>query len=150
MPVPQSYTEQGLADFMAKEVAEVGLTLALSSTDGAYTESVYETLRALGVTDIADVTTTADVTSMLAIARVAAWQRALTAAAARYDMSDGTQNLKRSQIYSHIEKKLAQAQTDAAPYLTELGVGAAVATVTRLVYVRDPYDTALSDAQLAL
>jgi hypothetical protein len=146
---PTGYTEQALADYMHQELSHVGEDLGLSPTEGSYTEAVNDTLLALGIEDIAEVSGAAAIVRLRTVAKVYAWKRAIAAAAALYDMSDGTQTLKRSQILSHAKDALASAEAEAAPVLAEAGLGALVATVTRLTYTRDPY-AYLTEEELAL
>lgn len=135
MPVPTTMDEQDVADFMHRELSDVATALGFTATSlGSYEDAVYDVALALDVEDVADET---DMAKLRAFAKVAAWKRALSAAAARYDMSDGTQALKRSQLVASIKDALATAETEASQYAAALaGYEVGVLRVTR---TDDPY-----------
>lgn len=144
MTVPTAYDESTLADFMVTALGTVAADLGLVAA--AFAESVNDVLLAYGENDIADAT---NIALLRALGRVAAWKVALTTAATFYDVSDGTQSLKRSQMLTGIKATLSAAESDAAPLLAEAGVGGMVATVSTLVFTEDPYNTALLAEQAA-
>lgn len=131
MTVPTVYSESVLADFMLQALGSIATVLSLDAV--SFEESVNDVLLAYGVDDIADAD---DIQQLRALARVAAWKRALTEAASKYDVSDGTMSLKRSQLLTQIRATLSIAETDAAPYLDD---GVAVASRSAVVYADDPY-----------
>lgn len=132
MSVPSSYSDATIADFMLATLGDVGTVLGM--TDASFEEPIIDTLLAYGEDDIADAT---DISKLRALARVQAWRTALRNAAARYDFADGTENLKRSQIFAHIQAALASAESDASVFASEDSsyvVGRATVT-----YANDPY-----------
>lgn len=130
-PIPVSYSEETLAAYMLAVLADVGSVLGFDGDE--FDEAINDTLLAYGEDDIADAT---DIAKLRALARVEAWKLALIAAAARYDVSDGTQSLKRSQILSQIKSALAVAVDDASAYTGDDSNVVGRATV---VYADDPY-----------
>lgn len=132
MAVPTSYSDATIADFMVAELGEVATVLGL--TDASFDEAIIDTLLAYGEDDIADAD---DISRLRALARVQAWKRARAAAAARYDFADGTENLKRSQLFKHIQESLTAAESDAAVFASE--DSAYVVGRSTAVYADDPY-----------
>lgn len=136
MPVPTGMTEQQLADYMQATLQDVALDLAMTPVElGSYAEAVNNALIAYGTNDAATITGLSNIATLRALARVEAWRVAHARAAARYDFQDGTQSLKRSQMFAMIEKALAAAESEAA----ELGGGDMVAAIDSIHYSQDPY-----------
>lgn len=137
MAVPLAYTEQELADFMHDELQDVASDLSMSPVAlGSYVEAINNALLAYGVATITGITGLENIGRLRAIARVQAWKVAQARAAARYDMSDGTQSLKRSQMMTNIAKGLASAESDARA----VGGGSApVVSISPVRYSQDPY-----------
>lgn len=145
MPAPASYTEAQLAVYMLAELGDVGADLGLSTDTsgsllyGDLTEPVNDVLLDYGTDDIASISGTENIRGLRALGAVHAWRLAQKRAAARYDVADGTQNLKRSQVFGAINKQLAAAESIAAA----LGYGAAggklVVKVGAVRYVEDPF-----------
>lgn len=145
MPPPTSYTEDELASFMLAELGDVGADLGIKAdetalgTFGDMTEPVNDVLLDYGTDDISTVTSSYAIRGLRALGSVHAWRLAQKRAAARYDMADGSQNLKRSQLFGQIAKQLQIAEGTAAA----LGVGAPGSTLVVKVgtirYTQDPY-----------
>lgn len=143
MTVPASYaSEAALASYMLGVLGDVGKDLGISmvptaeGVPGDFAEPINDVLLTYGADTVGVISGTESVAKLRAIARVYAWRLALSRAAARYDFSDGTQSLKRSQVFSQIKSALAQAESDAAA----LGVGTApVVKVGSISYIDDPY-----------
>ena len=145
MPVPTSMTEQNVADYMHAVLSDVATDLGFTATSlGSYEEAIYDVALALGVGDVADET---DMAKLRTFARLYAWKHALAAASARYDVADGTQSLKRSQMVDGIKEALAEAQSDASGYAE--AISGFEVTVTPISRNRDPYVYA-SDEDRAL
>lgn len=139
MTVPTAYTEASLAEFMIAALGDLGADLGLTGPGADFDEAINDVLIAYGADDIADIAGASNIAKLRALARVQAWRLAVVQAAARYDMSDGTQSLKRSQLMGAAEKALAIAEADAAVYGTsDDGSGYSVA-VDAIVYSSDPY-----------
>lgn len=137
MPVPTAYTEQALAEYMHAELQDVATDLEMTPVLlGSYAEAVINTLIVYGESDISTITTLTNIAKLRAFARVQAWKVAQARAAARYDMSDGTQSLKRSQIFAMIDKALASAERAAQPFG---GGNAPVVAISGVRWSQDPY-----------
>lgn len=111
MAIPTSYSEETLKAFMLAALS--GLGTALGLTAASFDEAVNDTLLAYGVSDIAQAT---DMAKLRGLARVAAWQVAVAAAAGDYDFSADGGNYRRSQLHEQARKGLAAAEADAALY----------------------------------
>lgn len=137
MPAPTAYTEDALAAYMLQELGDVGDDLGIST--GGLAEPVNDVLLDYGTDDISTITGVKNIHGLRALAAVHAWRVAFKNATARYDMADGTQNLKRSQVLAGIAKQLLMAESVACT----LGYGPAGSglkiTVERVNYVQDPY-----------
>lgn len=136
--VPTAYTDEELVAFMHQVLGAVATDLGFTTTPdlGSYREAVLDVLVAGGVSATSEVT---NIPLVRALAKVAAWQLALTAAATLYDVADGTQSLKRSQMLAGIKEALAKAQDEAGPLLVAAGVTDYAVTVLRVNRTDDPY-----------
>lgn len=142
MAVPTSYTEQQLAEYMHTVLGAVAADLGFTTVAlGSYAESVNSALIVYGNTDISTITALAGIAEIRALARVQAWKLALSTLSAYYDFSDGTQSLKRSQMFAHAQEALAMAESEAA----ELGGGDMAVGLDSIHWSEDPYAT-LPDA----
>lgn len=128
MAIPTSYSEETLKAFMLAALSNLGAALGLTAS--SFNEAVNDALLAYGVTDIAQAT---DIAKLRALARVAAWQVAVSAAAGDYDFSADGGNYRRSQLHEQARKGLAAAEADAAVYS-----GENQATVGLMIW-DDPY-----------
>lgn len=107
MPLATSYDESTLADFMVAELSATGAALGLTDASDGIASAVLATARLLG-DDIANLT---DMALLEAAARWHAWQAALKAAAGNFDLKAGSADLKRSQVFEHINSQLALSET---------------------------------------
>lgn len=141
MPLPAVYTEADLVTFMAAELGETGVSLGLD-TDALDTlaEAANETQGILGV-PLAGLTSTADLVKVRAIGRWQAWLAAWNVAAGRFDLKAGSSDLKQSNVFGQIGRRLADAERAALRY-TEvqdaLG-GGSTAYVSSISTAGDPY-----------
>jgi hypothetical protein len=129
--LPTSYDETNLAAYQLVVLGDVGSVLGF--TTASFAEAINDTLLAYGVVDIADAT---DIARLRSLARVEAWKLALVGAASKYDVSDGTQSLKRSQLMGQIRAALSLAETDASAYIDD---GSSTVGRSTVVYADDPY-----------
>jgi len=143
MAVPAAYTEQQLIDFMHESLSDTAKTLGMTSP-ASYREPLNDALLAYGETNIASITGNENLVRLRALARLAAWKAALARASSRYDISDGQQALKRSQILPGIKEAIATAERDAAA-AGAVPAGYAV-VVQKVKRPHDPY-TYLPDDQ---
>lgn len=143
MLVPTSYTAPALAAYMEHVLSDVGTLLGWAAADGDYDEAVTDALLLLGGSDITEYTTAAEIRQLRAAARLAAWQHATDALAAKHDIGADGQDLSLSQLKKHAGEQLAAAQAAA----DRLGIGAddvgAMPPVGVVAVVRhqDPYAT---------
>lgn len=146
MPIPVSYSEDELAAFMLAELGDVGADLGLSTAEddvkgplGDFTEPVNDVLLDYGTDDIASIEGTTNIKTLRAIGAVHAWRLAQKRAAARYDMTDGTQRLNRGQVFAAIQKQLQQAERIAGALGATSTASRLVVKVGRMQYAEDPY-----------
>lgn len=132
MPIPGSYTEETLKDFMLATLEDLGSVLGL--TAARFTEAVNETLLSYGVSDIASAT---DIAKLRALAKVEAWKVAVKAASGRIDWSEAGASFKQSQYRTAAIAGLALAQSEAAKY-GEDPLAGNVVTVGKMSFP-DPY-----------
>jgi hypothetical protein len=120
MPIPNSYTEKTLAEYMHLMLGKVAkaLDLHLGPNDaGDYAEAVNDALLAYGTDTIATITGIDNLQKLRALARVAAWQYVINNFAALYDFSADGASYNRSQLLANAEKALAVAIDGSLPYL---------------------------------
>lgn len=124
MPLPTSYTETSLKEYM------LGLTLEISTKLGlvvaSFEQAVYETLYSYGVDDIADAT---DMRKLRAFARIEAWRKVTNSASLQYDKSRDSGETqvwdKENQLFTNAQKQLDDAIAEA----TRLGyIGTTIGT----------------------
>lgn len=112
MAVPVAYTEQELAQYMARTLGPSNVSTLDWTPEGSittaleeYQEPVYDALFALGETDISEYDTDAEIHALRATARWKAWEAARDAVADRYDESPGGGiSMKRSQLFEMASK----------------------------------------------
>lgn len=133
MPLPTVYTEPQLAQYMARIIGpSVAATLDWLAegeisddvnADGNYTnlgdyeEPVYETLFALGVSDISTLDMVSEIRGLRAVARWQIWKHARAGLADVYDEGAGVVRSTRSQMYEQALKNERQAFGEAMPHL---------------------------------
>jgi hypothetical protein len=133
MPVPTSYTEEELAQYMHAALGKVAEALGLTAPD-SYEEAINDALLAYGQTDIAQISGTAGVRKLRALARVAAWRFVIANFAALYDFSADNASYSRSQLLANAEKALKVAE-DAAVAYSDAYAG----KIVKVRHVNDPY-----------
>ena len=135
MPPPTSYTEPQLVEFMVTDLGAVATSLEWDGTSLQLTEAAYDVAHWLGVSDVADYTTSAQTVRKLA--RYAAWTHALKSLAAHIDVAEDGQTYKESDLYKHAAAVLAQARDEAIE--TGLLPGYSIGRDTLLYPSADPY-----------
>ena len=120
MPIPTSYTEQSLMNYMHEALSGVGDVLGFNPPH-AYDEAFNETMLVYGASDVTAVSGIRNIRTLRAIARVEAWRKVMAATAGDYDFrrEDGA-SYNRSQIHAQAHKNYLQALKEAR----ELGVTA--------------------------
>ena len=120
MPIPTSYTEQSLMNYMHEALSGVGDVLGFNPPH-AYDEAFNETMLVYGASDVTAVSGIRNIRKLRAIARVEAWRKVMAATAGDYDFrrEDGA-SYNRSQIHAQAHKNYLQALKEAR----ELGVTA--------------------------
>lgn len=134
MPVPTSYTETGLADYMKSVLAETAEAINWITTPGSYQEAVNETLIAYGVDDIAEAT---DIKKLRVIARREVWRAVADATVGNYRFGSDREIYHREQVHRQAVDRFAKASEAAARYVTDDDSTSAV--VTEVVDLEDPY-----------
>lgn len=107
-----SYTTTTLKQFMIADLASVATALSLTTSSDSIVEAVNEVEAVLGAA-------TADLTDDLktrTVARWQAWRVAKGAAAGQYDVKSDGDELKRSQLFAHIDAMLKDAVRAASRY----------------------------------
>lgn len=116
MPLPAVYDEDDLTTFMAAELGETGVALGLAEDQqDTLAQAAVEVVGILGGS-LASLTSTADLMKVRAVARWQAWLAAWNVAAGRHDLKAGSADLKQSQVFDQIERRLAAAQVAAMRY----------------------------------
>lgn len=110
MSVPTSYDAASLAAAMHAWLGETALSLGWSVEGGSYTDAITDTLLWYGVTDLANAT---NIGKVRAIARVAVWEAAASAAVSRVDWSRGAERVSGSQEPEAIAKVAARMRAEA-------------------------------------
>lgn len=143
MAPPTAYTESSLATAMHRWIGTAHDALGWTAAGGDYTDAITRAMRALDVTDLADVTTTADLAALEALARYHVWACVADAAAGLTDHSLDQQSFSLSQLTKQAAASLTRAQADLRQLgLDPTGATAAEASVGRihsLDYPRDPF-----------
>lgn len=110
MPMPTSFTEQSLAEYMQVQLRALGEVAGWSAASMSYTWPVNHTLLEYGVQDIAEAT---NIKNLLMLAEVMALRAATTELSVVYDSSDESSNEKRSQMFVQASKLLDRAEARA-------------------------------------
>jgi hypothetical protein len=111
MPLPTSYSESTLAEYMRTGVLRsTGLVLGLVAAD--YQEAVNEVAAALGTT----IEAAPDVSRMRILARREAWRLAMQQSGGDYAYSEDGISNNRQQIFDHAKEMFSQAERDLASF----------------------------------
>jgi len=133
MPVPTSYTETTLADFMHDALGNVAGALGYSSPT-SYSEAVNDTLLAYGTDDISTISGQANIIKLRALSKVFAWRKAVGDLSSRYKFSADGGSYERQQMFENAKATLAMLEEAALVYDTNYAV------ITRKVdHIHDPY-----------
>lgn len=109
MAAPSSYSESALKTFMVEVLDSVATDLGLTTSSTALAQAVTAVERLLGVSDVAELD---DMPVLEAAATWKAWAVALGVATTQYDLKAGSADLKRSQMFDALQKKVADSETD--------------------------------------
>jgi hypothetical protein len=145
MPVPSSYTEKTLAEFMHVKLGNVAKALDLHFVPdgpGDYAEAVNDALLLYGAEDISTISDTAGIRKIRALAMVAAWRHVVTNFAALFDFSADGASYNRSQLFDQASKALQLAEDAASEYSTS---GAYTARLISVDHIHDPYSVRTED-----
>lgn len=139
MPLPTSYTEESLAQFMHTTLGTIATDLELEEPAGelgAYAEAVYEALFNYGASDIATITGTYNVRRLRVLAEVEAWRLVVYLTSGDFDFSADGGSYKRSQINAQARESLKMVEAKAV----QLGANTDYAVgIDRLDHIHDPY-----------
>jgi hypothetical protein len=119
MPVPNSYTEKTLGQYMQTMLGKVARVLELNAGPndaGDFVEAVNDALLVYGTEDISTISGIANLMKLRALARVAAWQYVMNNFAALYDFKADDSSYNRSQLFKQAKESLALAQQAALNY----------------------------------
>lgn len=133
MPVPTSYTEEELAQYMHAALGKTAEALNLTAP-ASYEEAVNDALLAYGQTDITQITGAAAIQKLRALARVAAWRFVIANFAALYDFSADGGSYSRSQLLANAKEALKMAEDAALPYGENYA-----GKIVKVRHVDDPY-----------
>lgn len=137
MPIPSTYTEKTLAEFMETTLGKCAKALELHAAPndaGDFAEAVNDSLLAYGTDDISTISGTDNLLKLRALARKAAWQYVVNNFAALYDFSADGGTYSRSQLFSQAKQAMEQAERQALMYDPVYQ-----ASVVRLDHKHDPY-----------
>jgi hypothetical protein len=137
MPIPTTYTEKQLAEFMHLTLGKVAEALGLHfgpEDAGDYAVAVENTLLAYGADDIATISGTESIRKLRALASVCAWRYAVTNFAALYDFSADGASYSRSQLFAQAKESLDLAEDQAVPYAASYA-----AKIVPVDHKHDPY-----------
>lgn len=143
MPAPAAYTEGVFAAYLTSVLGEVAPLLGWDQGAPAVQEAVADALLELGVSTIADVTTTFQIRGIRALGRRAIWRAVVQATAAKYDFSDSDARFSRSQINSQALEMLKVAEADCLQWTPGYAVN--VVSVHR---PQDPYQVLLDSQRV--
>lgn len=135
MPVPTSYTELALAQYMHDQLGGIADVLGYArpvSFPDSYQEVVNEVLLELGVADISAVT---DMRKLRVMARLYAWKKAAAALSSKYDFSTDGESYHRSQMHQQALKAVEDIMSECLA----LGLYGYSVEFQELDYRNDPY-----------
>lgn len=127
MPVPVSYTEQELKDYMLGEVGNLADILEL--TTGHFDEAVNDVLLALDEESVEAVGED-DIPRLRAAAAVEAWRVAVKRSAGWYNFRSGSDMFERKAVHDQARKGLADAEVRAAAFSVSHGYGLVTGRIT--------------------
>lgn len=119
MPPPTTYTEMRLAEYMRRSIRRMADLFGWTNTapGGDYQDAVDATLRVLGTSDIATLTTTAQVSALEAVARREAWRQVVAGTASEYTYGIDGGQFNRSDLFKMATVQLVQAEALASAAL---------------------------------
>jgi len=132
MPIPTSYTEEGLASFLFNDPQmrpvwdAIGVTEESADTDLA--EIVVEALLSHGVEAIADVSGAAAIQKLRTLARYHAWETIAGNFVIDVNYSADGESFSRDQLFKHAQAMLTLWEGKAAQYLSRYKVTKQVMT----------------------
>lgn len=139
MPVPSSYTEKSLAEYMYKAIGKVApfLKIQLGTVDaGDLSEAVNDALIAYGTDNISLITGLSNIQKLRAVAEAAVWKYVVANFTVLYDFSADGATYNRSQVYKQARESLESSLT----LLIASGYSVSYAVkVKKANYTNDPY-----------
>lgn len=115
MPIPLSYTETELAQYMIDVVGDTAFAINWITTD-KYQEAVNDTILAYGAPTIDQAY---DIQKLRTIARREVWKAVAGTSAGNYRFGSDREAYFRNQIYEHAISEYTRAAQDAAKYVTD-------------------------------
>ena len=132
MPIPTSYTEQTLADFMQAELGAVATVLEY--TNQSYAEKINDTLLTYGASDISEISGAANIMKLRTIARMFAWKKAVGDMSTRYGFSADGGSYQRQQMFEQAKQMLQSLESEMMTYDPSYAV-----KMQKSKYKNDPY-----------
>lgn len=139
MPIPTSYSEKTLAEYMHAMLGKTARALDLHfdpNGPGDYTEAVNDTLLAYGTDDITTISGTSAIVKLRALAKAFAWQYAVNNFAALYDFSADGGNYRRNQMFEAAKKMYESASAEVN---AQYGSDSNKIRVRKVDHIHDPY-----------
>ncbi|HXI15486.1 MAG TPA: hypothetical protein VNM48_03870 [Chloroflexota bacterium] len=126
MPLPTSYSDASLAEFMAAVVGSAADPLAWTVASGTYDEPVLDAiiLYGGGITAVSQAT---DIPKLRTVARYAVWRAVADATSGLVDIATDQDSFKLSQV----SKQATAALDRSTAALEQLGIGQPAITITR-------------------
>lgn len=120
MPVPTTYSESLLADYLASVLGDFADLLGWNAGSVQVQEAVADAILDLDLTDISQATTPTLIRGLRALGRRAIWRSVVEAVAADYTVTDNNQTLEREQMQKQAKVAFDIAEGDClewpAPY----------------------------------
>lgn len=139
MPIPTSYTEKTLAEYMHVALGKTAKALELHfdpNGPGDYVEAVNDALLEYGTDDISTITGLDAIRKLRMIAVACAWQYVVNNFAALYDFSADGGRYDRSQMFDNAKKMY---ETAAGVVTANYGSDTNRVRIRRVDHVHDPY-----------
>lgn len=138
MPIPTSYSESELADYMITALSNVAAVLNWTNATDEIGEAIIAALLAYFGTagDNSVIANATDVLKLRVLARREAWRAALAALTTKYTFSTDGQSFQRSDMMKFAQTQLERAENEAAAFDTSAELEIRVSSLT---YPADPY-----------
>lgn len=147
MPIPVSYTEKSLAEYMYRALGKVSkvLNIHLGTEDaGDLSEVVNDTLLAYGTDSISSISGRENILKLRSLALVAMWRYVIANFTALYDFSADGASYQRNQMFKSAQEALKLVEQQALLYSSAYSI-----KIISAKYVDDPYIIPSSNDEMA-